>query len=97
MWSGVIQPASTGSRGWRPGRRWSLGRPRGQFLWPLLTVSDPAVRPLPLELSVFSGQQPIDWGSVFAFGVLLVAPILAVFFAFQRYFVQSVAGSAVKG
>lgn len=69
----------------------------GQFLWPLLTVSDPAVRPLPLELSVFSGQQPVDWGSVFAFGVLLVAPILVVFFAFQRYFVQSVAGSAVKG
>lgn len=69
----------------------------GQFLWPLLTVSDPAVRPLPLELSVFSGQQPVDWGSVFAFGVLLVAPILVVFFGFQRYFVQSVAGSAVKG
>jgi multiple sugar transport system permease protein len=69
----------------------------GQFLWPLLTVSEPSVRPLPLELSVFSGQQPVDWGSVFAFGVLLVAPILVVFFAFQRYFVQSVAGSAVKG
>lgn len=69
----------------------------GQFLWPSLTVSDPSVRPLPLEMSVFSGQQPVDWGVVFAFGVLLVAPILVVFFAFQRYFVQSVAGSAVKG
>ena len=69
----------------------------GQFLWPSLTVSDPSVRPLPLELSVFSGQQPPDWGTVFAFGVLLVAPILVVFLLFQRYFIQSVAGSAVKG
>lgn len=69
----------------------------GQFLWPSLTTSDPAVRPLPLEMSVFSGQSPVDWGSVFAFGTLLVLPILIVFLAFQRFFVQSVAGSAVKG
>lgn len=69
----------------------------GQFLWPSLTVSDPSVRPLPLEMSVFSGQQPVDWGAVFAFGTLLVLPVLVLFFVFQRFFVQSVAGSAVKG
>jgi multiple sugar transport system permease protein len=34
---------------------------------------------------------------VFAFGTLLVLPVLIVFLIFQRYFVQSVAGSAVKG
>lgn len=68
-----------------------------QFLWPSLTTSNPAVRPLPLEISVFSGQLPTDWGAVFAFGTLLVLPILIVFFAFQRFFIQSVAGSAVKG
>lgn len=69
----------------------------GQFLWPLLMTSDPAVRPLPLEMSVFSAQQPPDWGQVFAFGTLLVLPVLIVFFLFQRYFIQSVAGSALKG
>lgn len=69
----------------------------GQFLWPSLTVSDPTVRPLPLEISVFSAQQPVDWGAVFAFGTLLVLPVLILFFVFQRFFVQSVAGSAVKG
>jgi multiple sugar transport system permease protein len=69
----------------------------GQFLWPSLVTSDPAVRPLPLEMSVFSNQQPIDWGATFAFGTLLVAPVLVIFLIFQRYFVQSVAGSAVKG
>ncbi|MDF3141302.1 carbohydrate ABC transporter permease [Streptomyces sp. T21Q-yed] len=30
----------------------------GSFLWPVLMVSDPSVRPLPLEISVFQGQQP---------------------------------------
>ncbi|WP_138944956.1 carbohydrate ABC transporter permease [Plantibacter sp. M259] len=69
----------------------------GQYLWPSLVTSDPAVRPLPLEMGVFSSQVPPDWGQVFAFGTLLVLPVLVVFLIFQRYFVQSVAGSAVKG
>lgn len=69
----------------------------GQFLWPSLVTSDPTVRPLPLEMGVFSDREPVDWGQVFAFGTLLVLPVLIVFLIFQRYFVQSVAGSAVKG
>jgi len=69
----------------------------GQFLWPSLVISDPGLRTLPLEISVFSGQRPTDWGAVFAFGTLLVLPVLIFFVIFQRYFVQSVAGSAVKG
>ncbi|KUN72640.1 sugar ABC transporter permease [Streptomyces canus] len=69
----------------------------GSFLWPVLMVSDPSVRPLPLEMSVFQGQQPPDWGQILAFGVLLVLPVLIVFAFFQRWFVQGVASSAVKG
>jgi multiple sugar transport system permease protein len=67
------------------------------FLWPVLMVSDPAVRPLPLAISVFQAQPPYQWGDIMAFGVLMVLPILVVFLAFQRWFVQSVASSAVKG
>jgi multiple sugar transport system permease protein len=69
----------------------------GSFLWPVLMVSDPSVRPLPLEISVFQGQQPPDWGQILAFGVLLVLPVLVIFAFFQRWFVQGVASSAVKG
>ena len=69
----------------------------GSYLWPSIVTSDPTARPLPLEMSVFSGQTPVDWGQTFAFGTLLVLPVLIVFLAFQRFFIQSVAGSAVKG
>lgn len=69
----------------------------GSFLWPVLMVSDPSVRPLPLEMSVFQAQLPPDWGQILAFGVLLVLPVLIVFLFFQRWFVQGVASSAVKG
>ncbi len=67
------------------------------FLFPLMMVDEKDRIPLPIEIMMFWHQPPTDWGPIFAFGVLLVAPVLAVFLAFQRWFIQSVAGSAVKG
>ena len=32
-----------------------------------------------------------------AFGVMMVAPVLIIFLIFQRWFVQSVASSGLKG
>lgn len=69
----------------------------GAFLWPVLMISEPSLRPLPLEMSVFQSQEPPDWGQILAFGVLLVAPVLVMFAVFQRWFVQGVASSAVRG
>jgi multiple sugar transport system permease protein len=69
----------------------------GSFLWPVMVVDDPSVRPLPLEISVFLGQPPLDWGQIFAFGVMLIAPVVAVFLVFQRWFVASVASAGLKG
>jgi multiple sugar transport system permease protein len=67
------------------------------FLFPLMMVDSGDVRPLPLAMSVFYQQQQKEWGTIFAFGVLLVLPVMIVFLAFQRFFIQSVASSAVKG
>ena len=67
------------------------------FLWPLMMVDEHSISPLPLAMSVFYQQQTKHWGVVFAFGVLLVLPVVLIFLAFQRYFIQSVASSAVKG
>jgi multiple sugar transport system permease protein len=67
------------------------------FLFPLMMVDDPLYVPLPLEIQVYFTQPPTDWGPIFAFGVILVIPVLAVFLLFQRWFIQSVAASAIKG
>lgn len=69
----------------------------GSFLWPVMMIDQPSKRPLPLEISVFQGQPPYHWGQIFAFGVLMVLPVLAIFLTFQRWFVASLASSAVKG
>ena len=69
----------------------------GQLLWPVLVTSGPDVRPLPLGISVFVTQPPISWGQIMAFAFMMTIPLLIIFIVFQRWFVQSVASSGVKG
>jgi multiple sugar transport system permease protein len=69
----------------------------GQLLWPVLVTSGPSVRPLPMGISVFIAQPPISWGDIMAFALMMVLPLMAVFIIFQRWFIQSVASSGIKG
>ena len=69
----------------------------GAFLWPLMVTSGEAVRPLPLGIATFYSLPPLQWGDIFAFGVMMVAPIMVVFLLFQRWFVRGVAATGIKG
>jgi len=68
----------------------------GNYLWPLLMVSEENVRPLSLAISTFYTLPPLQWGDLFAFGVLMVLPVLIVFVIFQKWFVQGVVASSHK-
>jgi multiple sugar transport system permease protein len=68
----------------------------GMYLWPLLVTSGPDVRPLPLGIAAFYTLPPLEWGDILAFGVMMVAPVLAVFIVFQRWFVRGVASTGIK-
>ena len=67
------------------------------FLWPVMVIDDPTVRPLPLAISVYVGTPPYGWGNIMAFGVMMVLPMLVMFLIFQRWFIRSVVTSGVKG
>ncbi len=67
------------------------------FLWPLMVTRGPEFRPLSVAMSNFFGQYPRHWGDVMAFAVLTSLPILVVYLLFQRWFIQSVARSGLKG
>jgi multiple sugar transport system permease protein len=66
------------------------------FLWPLMVTRSNSVRPISLALAQFFGTPPPNWGQVMAFSVLMSAPILILYFAFQRFFIQSNIGSGIK-
>ncbi len=69
----------------------------GMYLWPLLMTVDDAVRPLPLAIASFYTLPPVQWGDILAFGVMMVAPVLIIFIAFQPWFVRGVSTTGLKG
>ena len=69
----------------------------GFFLWPLMVTRGPEFQPLPVALGYFSSNKPVQWGDIMAFGTLMVLPVLAVFLAFQKWFVRGIAMTGVKG
>lgn len=69
----------------------------GFFLWPQMVTSGERVRPLPVAIATFHTLPPLKWGDILAFGVMMVAPVLAVFLLFQRWFVRGVATAGTKG
>ncbi len=69
----------------------------GVFIWPLMVTSGEEVRPLSLAIATFYTLPPLQWGDIFAFGTLMVAPVLLLFLFFQRWFVRGVAATGIKG
>ncbi|MBC8446816.1 MAG: carbohydrate ABC transporter permease [Chloroflexi bacterium] len=69
----------------------------GKFLWPLMVTRGFEYRPLPVAIQQFFSQDPKVWGDIFAFSSMITIPMLIVFLLFQKWFVQSVATSGIKG
>jgi multiple sugar transport system permease protein len=67
------------------------------FLWPLMVTRAEAYRPLMVAIQQFFSQDPKVWGDIMAFASMITIPVLIVFLLFQKWFVQSVATSGVKG
>lgn len=68
-----------------------------RFMWPLMVTRGPDVRPLTVGIQSFFGQDPRLWGDLMAFASLITIPVLIVFLLFQKWFVQSVASTGIKG
>jgi len=67
------------------------------FLWPLVMLTSPAKRTLAVGLSYLVGQYTTRWDLQMAGSVLTVLPILLLFFLLQKYFVQSIKMTGLKG
>jgi multiple sugar transport system permease protein len=67
------------------------------FLWPLIVITSTDQMTVPLGLSYFQGAHQTNWPLLMAGNVMSLVPMLVVFLLAQRYFVQSVAGTGLKG
>ncbi|MGM1065556.1 carbohydrate ABC transporter permease [Saccharothrix sp. Mg75] len=66
------------------------------YLWPLMVVQDEELRPVMVGIQYFF-QLNVSWGQVMAYSSMITVPVLALFLAFQRSFIDSIASSGVKG
>jgi alpha-1,4-digalacturonate transport system permease protein len=66
------------------------------FEWPVVVLQDREVYTVQLGLVLLKSFNTIDWNAIMAIALLSITPILIVFFAFQRYFVQGIASTGFK-
>ncbi len=67
------------------------------FLWPLLVTNSQNMYTLPVGLFQFKTDHYTEYNLLIAGSMFNAIPILVLFFIFQRYFMRSAVGSAVKG
>lgn len=67
------------------------------YLEPLIYINTNSKQTISVGLTFFSGMYNIQWNLVFAAAVIVAMPILVVFVFLQKYFIQGVVVSGVKG
>ena len=66
-------------------------------LGPLIYLKSEAKKTIQLGLKMFISQYSSDYGLIMAGSVLSLIPVLAVFLCLQKYFVEGVASTGLKG
>ena len=66
------------------------------FLWPLIVLTDDSLYTLPVALANLLGEHAQDTELMMAGAVLTVAPVIVVFLALQKYYIEGIAAGAVK-
>lgn len=67
------------------------------FMWPLIVLTDQSNYTLPVALASLSREHIQDVEMMMAGAVLTVLPVLALFLALQRYYIQGLLLGSVKG
>ena len=76
-----------------------------QFLWTyndyfnsLIFISSQKMYPISLALRMsLDSESVVNWGKVMAMAFVAVLPVMVLFFAAQKYFVEGIATSGLKG
>ncbi|WNS41145.1 carbohydrate ABC transporter permease [Paenibacillus sp. MMS20-IR301] len=67
------------------------------FFNPLIYLSSPDMRTLPVGLMAFKSQYNTNWPQMFAGATLVALPIILLYLFVQRFIIKGLVGGAVKG
>jgi ABC-type glycerol-3-phosphate transport system permease component len=68
-----------------------------EFLRPLIYLGRPELRTLAIGLRAFRGEYQLAWNYMMAVALIMLLPILVLFFMAQRQFVQGIVMTGIKG
>ncbi len=67
------------------------------FMWPLLVVTGEEKRTIQLAIQTFFGSKPINYGPIMASLTISAIPMLLMFIFLQKYYVEGIASTGIKG
>ena len=67
------------------------------FMWPLLVVTGEEKRTIQLAIQTFFGSKPINYGPIMASLTISAIPMLIMFIFLQKYYVEGIASTGIKG
>ena len=67
------------------------------FQWPLIVTSNPDIRPVQVGLNAFRAEAGSSYHLLMAAAAFVVAPIVLIYLVGQRYLVQGVARTGIRG
>ena len=67
------------------------------FMWPLIVLNTHQKFTLPVGLAYFQSMHNTDWTLLMAGSLMMILPILIVFIFTQRYFVEGIKLTGIKG
>ena len=67
------------------------------FMWPLIVLNSHEKFTLPVGLAYFQSLHSTDWTMLMAGSLMMILPILLLFIFNQRYFVEGIKLSGIKG
>lgn len=67
------------------------------FLGPMIYLTKTELKTIQIGLRMFISQYSAEYGLIMAASVVALIPVLIVFLALQRFFVEGVASSGIKG
>jgi multiple sugar transport system permease protein/sn-glycerol 3-phosphate transport system permease protein len=68
------------------------------FVWPLIVTNTAEMRTLPVGLLILKDQEGLsNWGTIMAGTLIVLVPMLVIFFVAQRWIVGGITAGAVKG
>lgn len=67
------------------------------FMWPFLIMTGKENRTIQLAVQSFFGTQPVHYSAIMASLVLSAIPMIVMFIFMQKYYVEGIASSGIKG